>query len=53
MGVDHRGSYVAVARQRLDSADIIIRLQKMRRETVAEGVIEWIEIFCYSAVTVQ
>ena len=51
MGIDHRRPYVAVTEKHLDGTDIIIRLQKVRGETVAEGVIERISIFCYSAVT--
>ncbi len=38
MGIDHRGSDVAVAQKRLDRADIVIRLQEVSCKTVAEGV---------------
>ena len=38
MGIDHRSSYVAMAEQSLDSPDIVIGLQKVRSETVAEGM---------------
>jgi len=50
MGVDHRGPYIAVSQQPLYRADIIIGLQKVSDKAVAEGIIERIKIFCYSAV---
>ena len=38
MGIDHRGLDVAVAKKLLDRTDVVIGLQKMRRERVPESV---------------
>ena len=38
MRIDHRGPDVAVAQKLLDRADVVIGLQKMRRERVPERV---------------
>ncbi len=38
MRIDHRGPDVAVAQKYLDRADVVIGLQKMRRERVPERV---------------
>jgi hypothetical protein len=38
MGVDHRGPDVGVAEKRLDRPDVVIRLQEVSGETMAEGV---------------
>ena len=38
MRVQHRGGHVAMPQQFLHGADIISRLQQMRRERMAEGV---------------
>ena len=38
MGIDHRGPDIAVAQKLLDRADVVIGLQKMRRERVPERV---------------
>jgi hypothetical protein len=38
MGIDHRSPHVAVAQKRLDRADVVVGLKKMRCEGVAEGV---------------
>jgi hypothetical protein len=34
MGVDHRGSHIAVAKHLLNLADVVVRLQQMRCERV-------------------
>ena len=38
MGVDHRGSHIAVAHHLLNGANVVIGLQQVAGETVAEGV---------------
>jgi hypothetical protein len=38
VGIYHRSPYIAVAKESLDSADIIIGLQEVRGETVTKGV---------------
>jgi hypothetical protein len=37
-GVDHRGPDVGVAQKRLNRAYVVVRLQKMSRERMAERV---------------
>lgn len=38
MSVDHRGPYIAVAEERLDRAEVVVSLQEVRGEAVAEGM---------------
>jgi hypothetical protein len=38
MGIDHRGPHVTVSEQRLDGADIVVRLQEMGGEGMAESM---------------
>src|SRR2546430_13400073 len=38
MGVDHRGSHIAVAQHLLNLADVVVRLQQMRCERVPKRV---------------
>jgi hypothetical protein len=37
MSIDHRGPDVAMAEKSLDSADVVVGLQEMSGEAVAEG----------------
>ena len=38
MGVDHGRADIGAAEQRLDRADVVVRLQQVDRERVAKGV---------------